>query len=498
MRIFNIFENFSLGGSIGGNIAKEAAERAAREAVEKTAREAAEKAAREVAEKAAREAAEKTAREAAEKATKEPVEKAAKKAELEAIVYEDYKNEGTKNYIRYLKNQTKQTNIDLTNIKEQQNLAMDELTNANQVFLYNEKNFPFDYAKKQTDLQNIQNIQNKLSQLNYELMDKAMDLKFYKNANLFIKNEKLNMPLDTQIKNIDIAKINELTDLYRANYAKRQADLPSYISAQQNLANAKAEYLNLIDNYPLDKINAPGGVQKYQSDVDAGLTNIDNANIDLNNIHSQMINDVAVGAKYRAKHSLLEDGWYVKEEPVEVIAKKDLAVNDAVDAIFDSQIKIEKEISKAEYTAYKTGELNVTDPQPVIDAKLNEFKKTAEKNEQAAGGMNMETVALVGIGGIVAFMFLYNKSPQEASNELSKIPAEELVESESDPNQELLQLEIIKELALLQDANSTGQDPNSTTTPKSTTTQKNNLPIIEIGIGLFILFILILIIKNYI
>jgi hypothetical protein len=86
--------------------------------------------------------------------------------------------------------------------------------------------------------------------------------------------------------------------------------------------------------------------------------------------------------------------------------KLDLKVTDVeyfenlLKTLVPSQIKIEKEISKAEYTAYKTGELNVTDPQPVIDSKLNEFKKNAEQNEQAAGGMNMETVALVGIGGI--------------------------------------------------------------------------------------------------
>jgi hypothetical protein len=490
MRIFNIFENFSLGGSIGGTIGKEAAERAAKELAEK----AAIKAAREAAEKAAREAAEKAAREAAEKTAKEAAEKAA----IDNSINEGYKND----LIKHIENQTNQTNINITNITKQKNETIEELINANQVFLYNEKNFPFDYAKKQTDLQNIQNIQNKLRELNLEFMENAINLKYYTNTNKFIN--KMNWSHNKEIKDIDVVKIKEMNNLYYEQINKIEDNIPLQNSAQQNLANAKAEYLNFRDNYPLNEIKAPGGVQKYQSELDTAWTKVENANIELENINEQILNEARILGKNSAKIDLLKDGWYVKGEPAEVIAKKDLAVSDAVDAITNSQIKIEKEISKAEYTAYKTGELNVTDPQPVIDSKLNEFKKNAEQNEQAAGGMNMETVALVGIGGIVAFMFLYNKSPQEASNELSKIPAEELVESESDPNQELLQLEIIKELALLQDANPTGQDPNSTTTqkstttPKSTTTQKNNLPIIEIGIGLFILFILILIIKNYI
>ncbi|CAM2070369.1 DUF4150 domain-containing protein [Sulfidibacter corallicola] len=67
-------------GSMGSNIAQEAAEQAAREAAERAAREAAERAAQEAAERAAREAAERAAQEAAEKAAQEAAEKAAQEA----------------------------------------------------------------------------------------------------------------------------------------------------------------------------------------------------------------------------------------------------------------------------------------------------------------------------------------------------------------------------------------------------------------------------------
>jgi hypothetical protein len=118
MRIFNIFENFSLGGSIGGTIGKEAAERAAKELAEKAAIETAKK----IAGKAAKEAAEKAANKIAQKTNTKAVQ--------DVINFDDI-------YKKDLQNNINQVKKNLENIKLQKNQALNELIDANQVLLQN-------------------------------------------------------------------------------------------------------------------------------------------------------------------------------------------------------------------------------------------------------------------------------------------------------------------------------------------------------------------------